>query len=470
MRKVVFTCIALIVLGASWLLFLEHHKRRFVDSLPKVPVSVTQPVETADSPLNTEKSVDIGAPVLEPSLIEDTPAARDSSLIENAAFQYADSLESSEEAEVSFEEPSAGHDSQVSSGERGEALAVPPTHKRSRAEEALKALKALRFEFEDLASLRFPTSGAAAEITKLRDGLISLPKPLREFREEQIRFWESMQQIEARYTERVGKFAEKIQGVHDKIDIHQFLFENQAYLREIASHAEFKDKPIAELFSYDLDSLPVENVPTLLLEDVTRLDTAFGGMHISIEQFWKKLKDGRVELLRWQEDLAALRRESESLVKEGTDAYRKQQTARLQALRFSVVGAVFGEAMSPLARINFKLRDIEMLERRAAAEKDIYKQRQVQEQLRQQYRQLEQLESEQLVLQKIVKAIENLRSRLGEKGQGLEHLLDIDEEALKKLKARSSEEILRRERFYDEVLAFQDLMLELGEIPQDLVR
>ena len=131
---------------------------------------------------------------------------------------------------------------------------------------------------------------------------------------------------------------------------------------------------------------------------------------------------------------------------------------------------MFGEAMSPLTRISFKLRDIEILERRAAAEKDIYKQRRVQEQLRQQYRQLEQLESEQLVLQKIVKAIEDLRSRLGEKGQGLEHLLDIDEEALKKLKARLSEEILRRERFYDEVLAFQDLMLELGEIPQDLVR
>lgn len=126
MRKVVFTCIALIVLGASWLLFLEHHKRRFEDSLPKVPVSVTQPVDTADSPLNTEKAVDIGAPVLEPSLIEDTPAARDSSLIENAAFQDADSLESSEEVEVSFEESSTGHDSQVSSGERGKALAVPP--------------------------------------------------------------------------------------------------------------------------------------------------------------------------------------------------------------------------------------------------------------------------------------------------------------------------------------------------------
>lgn len=287
MRKVVFTCIALIVLGTSWLLFLEHHKRRFEDSLPKVPVSVTQLVDTADSPLNT------------------------------------DSLESSEEAEVSFEEPSVGHDSQVSSGERGEALAVPPTHMRSRATEALNAFKALRFEFEDLASLRFPTSGAAAEIAKLRDGLISLPKPLREFREEQIRFWESMQQIDDRYTERVEKLGEKIQDIHDKIAIHQFLFKNQAYLREIASHAEFKDKPLAELFSYDLDSLPVENVPTSLLDDVTRLDTALGGIHVSIEPFYKKLKDDRVDLLQWQQDLAALRKELESLVKEGTDAYRK---------------------------------------------------------------------------------------------------------------------------------------------------
>lgn len=467
MRKVVFTCIALIVLGASWLLFLEHHKRRFEDSLPKVPVSVTQPVDTADSPLNTEKAVDIGAPVLEPSLIEDTPAARDSSLIENAAFQDADSLESSEEVEVSFEESSTGHDSQVSSGERGEAFAVPPTHMRSRAE---KALKALRFEFEDLAGLRFPISGAAAEIAKLRDGLISLAKPVREFHDNQIRFWESMQQIDDRYTERVEKLGEKIQDIDDKIAIHQFLFKNQTYLREIASHAEFKDKPLAELFSYDLDSLPVEKVPTSLLEDVTRLDTALGGIHVSIEQFYKKLKDGRADLLRWQQDLAALRKELESLVKEGTDAYRKSQTARLQALRFSVVGAVFGEAMSPLARINFKLRDIEMLERRAAGEEEIYKQRRLQDDLNQQYRLLEQLESEHLVLQQQVKAIEDLRRRLGDKRKDLEDLLGIDEEALDKLKARSSEEILRRERFYDEVLDFQELMLELGEIPQDLVR
>ena len=37
-----------------------------------------------------------------------------------------------------------------------------------------------------------------------------------------------------------------------------------------------------------------------------------------------------------------------------------------QALRLISIDAMFGEAMSPLTRISFKLRDIEILERRAA--------------------------------------------------------------------------------------------------------
>ncbi len=45
MKKVIVTFVVLIVLGTVWTLFLEHEKRRFVDSLPKPPIIVTQPVD-----------------------------------------------------------------------------------------------------------------------------------------------------------------------------------------------------------------------------------------------------------------------------------------------------------------------------------------------------------------------------------------------------------------------------------------
>lgn len=54
MKQFVFVCIALVVLGVAWTLYLEHEKERFVESLPKVPPAVTQPVDVGDVPLDTD--------------------------------------------------------------------------------------------------------------------------------------------------------------------------------------------------------------------------------------------------------------------------------------------------------------------------------------------------------------------------------------------------------------------------------
>lgn len=50
MKKVVFTTILFIVLGTVWTLYLEYSNKRFVDSLPKTPATVTQPANTSDTP------------------------------------------------------------------------------------------------------------------------------------------------------------------------------------------------------------------------------------------------------------------------------------------------------------------------------------------------------------------------------------------------------------------------------------
>lgn len=47
MKKVIFTCILLFVLGTAWLLYLEHETERFVENLPKPPSVDTQP-DTAE--------------------------------------------------------------------------------------------------------------------------------------------------------------------------------------------------------------------------------------------------------------------------------------------------------------------------------------------------------------------------------------------------------------------------------------
>ena len=50
MKTVIVTFGILIVLGTVWTLFLEHEKRRFVESLPKPPPTVTQPVDATRTP------------------------------------------------------------------------------------------------------------------------------------------------------------------------------------------------------------------------------------------------------------------------------------------------------------------------------------------------------------------------------------------------------------------------------------
>ena len=104
MKKVIVTFVVLIVLGTVWTLFLEHEKRRFVDSLPKVPTTVTQPVNTADIPAASEtgESADAADALPEASaIVEEAPAQ-----VEHAHLQshlHEDSLAPLEGTEVSIE-------------------------------------------------------------------------------------------------------------------------------------------------------------------------------------------------------------------------------------------------------------------------------------------------------------------------------------------------------------------------------
>ena len=56
MKTVIVTPLILLVLGTVWTLFLEHEKRRFVESLPKPPIMVTQPVDAVDTSAESEES------------------------------------------------------------------------------------------------------------------------------------------------------------------------------------------------------------------------------------------------------------------------------------------------------------------------------------------------------------------------------------------------------------------------------
>ena len=105
MKTVIVAFGVLIVLATVWTLFLEHEKRRFVESLPKPPTTVTQPVNTADMSAASEtgESVDAAGSLPDASaVVEETPDA-----VEHAPLHphpHVDSLVLSEEAEVSFEE------------------------------------------------------------------------------------------------------------------------------------------------------------------------------------------------------------------------------------------------------------------------------------------------------------------------------------------------------------------------------
>ncbi len=80
MKKIVFACIALVVLGMAWTLwtsYLEHEKERFVESLPKVPAAVNLSVDTGDVPLDAETDVTGATATQAPSLRADTSTATD---------------------------------------------------------------------------------------------------------------------------------------------------------------------------------------------------------------------------------------------------------------------------------------------------------------------------------------------------------------------------------------------------------
>ena len=113
MKNVIVTTLIFIVLGTVWTLFLEREKRRFVDSLPKVPTTVTQPVNTADTSAASEtgESADAAGSLPEASaIVEETPA------VEHAhTHPHADSLDFPEEAEVSFEELPAADETPLDS-------------------------------------------------------------------------------------------------------------------------------------------------------------------------------------------------------------------------------------------------------------------------------------------------------------------------------------------------------------------
>ena len=73
MKQFVFVCIALVVLGVVWTLYIEHEKERFVESLPKVPPAVTQPVDVGDVPLDTDTDRVVNTTESQSSLSKDAP-------------------------------------------------------------------------------------------------------------------------------------------------------------------------------------------------------------------------------------------------------------------------------------------------------------------------------------------------------------------------------------------------------------
>lgn len=56
MKKVIGTAIVLLALGTTWMLYLEYKNRRFIESLPKPPSTVRQPVDTIEAPTAAENS------------------------------------------------------------------------------------------------------------------------------------------------------------------------------------------------------------------------------------------------------------------------------------------------------------------------------------------------------------------------------------------------------------------------------
>ena len=116
MKTVIVTFGVLIVLAAVWTLFLEHEKRRFVESLPKPPPTITQSVNTEAVPAASETGESVDAAGSLPDASAVVEAAPDA--VEHAPLHphpHADSLVPTEEAEVSFEELPAADETPLTS-------------------------------------------------------------------------------------------------------------------------------------------------------------------------------------------------------------------------------------------------------------------------------------------------------------------------------------------------------------------
>ena len=110
MKKVIFACIVLIVLGTACMVYLEY--TRFVNSVPQLPPAVTQPADNAGTPSASENgdpsTTDTSMPELS-AIIEDAPV--ETGLVEHTEHQDAAVLEPREESRMSFDEISSEHDS-----------------------------------------------------------------------------------------------------------------------------------------------------------------------------------------------------------------------------------------------------------------------------------------------------------------------------------------------------------------------
>ena len=132
MKKVIVTTLIFIVLGTVWTLFLEHEKRRFVDSLPKPPIMVTQPVTTdAPSASGIGESSATDPPLPGPSAIgEETTGATE--LTDQGDLQDADVFELTDLSAESFFPERVSESDEEDTAQAPAYLDAPETQERRR--------------------------------------------------------------------------------------------------------------------------------------------------------------------------------------------------------------------------------------------------------------------------------------------------------------------------------------------------
>ena len=133
MKKVIVTTLILIVLGTVCTLFLEHEKRRFEESLPKVPILVTQPVNTADVPAASEigESAATEPPLPGPAAIGEEPNVA-TELIDHGEHQDADVFEPTDLSAESFFQELFSESDEEDTAQAPAYLEVPETQERRR--------------------------------------------------------------------------------------------------------------------------------------------------------------------------------------------------------------------------------------------------------------------------------------------------------------------------------------------------